>query len=143
MRIVRIYGENIPKNRPQDILRDALWEPPYPTSAPVLHKADIAALHKFQQRSFVPASIMRIEPENGPLTAIHVYSQLGFRAGINGMRFVYNKGRSTLWGCATNAASLSFFIDEAEILVGVSVYKDSSDSQVQHVQVRALFRHSS
>ena len=140
MRVVRICAE-ISKDCPRDYLQDILWEfPYYPVPAPVLSSEDVIALREFQMQSFVPASIMHIEPAHGRLAAIHVYSQLGFRAGINGIRCVYEKDREThevFWGRAGNAASLSFFIGEAEILVGITVYKD--DSLVQHVQVRHRF----
>ena len=129
MRIVRICAGSLE----QDGLGHILWEPVYPLPSPSLSGGDISALYELQQESFAPLSTMRIEPKNGDLTVIRVYSQLGIRAGINAIQFIYDTGFAPLWGCADDAASLSFFLDKEERILEVTVYKIGS--VVCHVQV--------
>jgi hypothetical protein len=128
MRIVRICAKSL-----EDDLGHILWSPVYPLPAPSLSGGDIAALSDLQKETFAPLSAMRIEPTDGCLIAIRVYSQLGSRAGINAIQFVYDTGLEPLWGCADDAASLSFFLDKHERVIEVTVYK--TESVVYHVQV--------
>lgn len=129
MRIVRICVEALE----QDTLDDVLWEPPFPSLAPSMHRVDIDALHKLQRETFAPASELRTQSTNGQMVVIKVHSPLGHCAGINAIEFVYNTGHATYWGCAADATSLAFFLDRAERLVKVTVYKIGS--VVYHVQV--------
>ncbi|KAF4637138.1 hypothetical protein G7Y89_g928 [Cudoniella acicularis] len=119
MRIVRISIENREHNK----LNNVLWVPLYPSFVPSLHEKDIAALYQLQRQFFAPASFISIEPENGRLIAITVYSPIGRGAGVTGIRFIYDTGLESMWGSADDAASLAFFLDRSERLIGVSIYK--------------------
>lgn len=114
-------------------LDDIVWQPPFSLPAVSLHKSDIVALHKLQRASFAPASTLCIKPMNGHLTVIKVHSALGWHAGINAVQLVYDTGLEIPWGYADDTASLSFFLDKAERLTKVIVYKIGP--LVQHVQV--------
>ena len=103
-----------------------MWAPPYPSPIPFMLDDDIATLHNLQSKSFTPASTLYITPENGSLVAIKIYAQLGYNAGIMGIRFLYDTGKETLWGSEYDAASLAFFLQEGEYLIKVRVYKTSS-----------------
>jgi hypothetical protein len=115
-------------------LDDILWTPPYPSFAPFIHTDDITALYTLQMDSFAPASTHYIDPQNGRLAAIKVYSPLGYCAGITGIGFVYDTGVERTWGSVDNAASLVFFLDGVEQLSRVKVYKENS--LAYHLQVR-------
>ncbi|KAF4637822.1 hypothetical protein G7Y89_g243 [Cudoniella acicularis] len=129
IRIVRICIE-IPEHESLDYI---LWTPPYPLSTPSMCKGDIAALYGLQRESFAPASTICIKPENGLLIAIKVYSPLGYCAGITSIQFIYDTGLESTWGSVDeDAASLTFFLDGAEQVVKVTVYK--IDSLVCHLQ---------
>jgi hypothetical protein len=129
MRIVRVCAEGLE----QDSLNHVLWTSAPPVHTPYLCGSDILELRKLQTQSFVPASSLHIDPANGCLVAIKVYSKLGPCAGINAIQFLYDTGREQLWGCADDAASLTFFFDETERIIEVNVYK--TGSIVCHVQV--------
>jgi hypothetical protein len=129
MRIVRICAGGSEHNS-----LGYIWKPIDPLPAPSLCDSDIAALYQLQRESFTPTSTIRIAPTNGHLIAIRVYSQLGARAGINAIQFVYDTGLEPLWGCADDAASLSFFLDKEERLIEATIYKVGS--VVYHIQVR-------
>lgn len=130
MRIVRVCGLGLE----QANLDQALWKLPRPSSIPYLCDSDITTLHKLQREQFAPASTVHIDPINGHLEAIKVYSQLGFGAGINGMQFVYDTGLVTSWGYVEDSVSIPFFLDKTERIVEVTVYQ--MDSKVRHIQVR-------
>jgi hypothetical protein len=126
----------------QDSLDGILWTPPCPSPAPVIHEDDIAALYKMQSQSFSPASFHCVDPEKGSLAMIKVYSPLGSSAGITGIGFVYHTGTESLWGSADDAASLAFFLDQAERLARITVYKINSlvcHLQVSHFPVQNYF----
>ena len=129
MRIVKICLEF---DKPPS-LDDILWSPPYPLCPPITHEDDVAAILKLQSESFTPASTHYIDSEHGRLVSIKVYSPLGFCAGITGIGFVYDTGFESLWGASDNAASLVFFLNEAEHLVGITICK--IESKVCHLQV--------
>ncbi|RDL40331.1 uncharacterized protein BP5553_00310 [Venustampulla echinocandica] len=124
MRIVSI-GIDVGK---QDSLDDVLWTPHCTLSTPSIsmHEDDMAALHKLQRKSFAPASIHCVNSGNGQLVGIKVYSPLGYCAGITGIGFVYDTDFESIWGSADDVASLVFFLDKAERLVTVTVYKIGS-----------------
>jgi len=103
-----------------------MWEPPYPSPIPFMLDDDIATLHNLQSKSFTPASTLYLKPKNGSLVAIKIYAQLGYCAGVMGIRFVYDTGIETLWGSEHDAACLTFFLQEGEYLIKVRVYKTGS-----------------
>lgn len=84
----------------------------------------------------MPASTLNIDSTRGCLTGIKVYSQLGVHAGISGIQFIYDSGLGILWGCADDAASLAFFLVEAERLEKIITYKIYST--VYHIEVSFL-----
>jgi hypothetical protein len=129
MQIVRIYFDR----NEQDSLDNILWTLPYPVSAPSLCNDDVRALCELQRASFTPASTVCIEPAKGQLIAIKVHSPLGPGAGISGIQFVYGSGLTTGCGTADDTATLAFFLDEAEQLTQVTVYKIGSF--VHHLKV--------
>ncbi len=57
---------------------------------------DIDTLSTFQKESFAPASTHLINPKNGRLLAIKIYSPLGYCAGITGIGFVYDRGAESI-----------------------------------------------
>ncbi|KAF8847836.1 hypothetical protein BDZ45DRAFT_811261 [Acephala macrosclerotiorum] len=122
MRVVRISIDT-PMSPGLDGL---LWTSAYPSSRPYLHEKDISSLRNFQQDSFAPASSIYIDPQNGRLVAIAVFSSLGRRAGITGIKLIYDTGMDQSWGSADDAASLAFFLGHTERLVRIRSYKMGS-----------------
>ena len=123
----------------QDNLNSIIWTPPCPLSTPFICKDNIAALHKLQSRSFAPASTHCVNPEKRQLIAIKVHSPLRCSASITSIGFIYNTGAESMWGSANNAASLVFFLDQAEQLVKTTVYKIKSlvcYLQVSHIPLQ-------
>lgn len=131
MRIVRVCVEV--EGIGPDSLNHILWKPPPPLPVPYMCGSDVLALYELQKESFAPASSLHIEPANGPLVGVKVFSQLGLHAGINGIQFMYGTGPGTLWGYSDDSASLSFFLDKTERITEVTVYR--TGSKVYHVQV--------
>ncbi len=101
----------------------------------------MAALHQLQRHCFAAASFISIEPEDGRLIAITVYSPMGRCASVTGIRSIYDTRLEAIWGSTNNAASLTFFLDGAERLIEISAYKVGT--AVCHLKVSPGFYRNS
>ena len=89
----------------------------------LLLEEDVIRLCKLQSKCFAPASIHHLYPGKRSLTAIKVYSPPRYGTGITGVGFIDNAGVENIWGSKYDAASLVFFLDSAEQVVKIRVYK--------------------